>query len=219
METKKITLKHIGVICICIIFVAISQSLSLKANIGVAACWDSVSLNVYELTGLKVGTFAILANSTFVLIQLILLGKKFSWIKFLQVPLCILSGAVTNIMYYHVLTFDISSYWMRVVFMLLACLGLSIFVGLMTILDVVTMPVEAVLYVLENKFGISFAKSRMGIDVICMAASLALSLIFGLTFKVREGTVIGFLVIGPLMNLMMKLEKKIPFINNMIVTK
>ncbi len=202
-------IKNIAVLIVCIIFVSISQSLSLKANIGVCACWDSVSMNIYEQFGIKVGTVSIIINCSLVAVQFLMQRKEFRLIKIMQVPLAILSGVIVNIMYYNVLTFEADSYVFRVVLLLLSYIGLAIFVGAMTALDIITMPLESLCYAIEKKYGIAFSKLRMATDFICIAASLAMSLVFGLSLKVREGTIIGFFLLGPLMGLCMKLERKL----------
>lgn len=188
---------------------AISQTLSLKANIGVCACWDSVSMNLSELSGIKVGTIGIILNCICVFFQFILLKKEFSPIKLLQIPLAMLSGTVVNIMYYNVLTFQVTSYTMSVILLVLSFVGLAVFVGGMTMMDLITMPPEALCYTIDRKYGISFAKLRTSIDVICITVSLLLSLIFGLSFKIREGTIIGLFLVGPLMGLCLKAERKL----------
>ncbi len=202
-------IKNIAVLIVCIIFVSISQSLSLKANIGVCACWDSVSMNIYEQFGIKVGTVSIIINCSLVAVQFLMQRKEFRLIKIMQVPLAILSGVIVNIMYYNVLTFEADSYVFRVVLLLLSYIGLAIFVGAMTALDIITMPLESLCYAIEKKYGIAFSKLRMAADFICIAASLAMSLAFGLSLKVREGTIIGFFLLGPLMGLCMKFERKL----------
>ena len=68
MDVKK-TIKKYILVTIFIIMMAVSQTLSLKADIGVCACWDSISLNVYQLTGFKVGTFSIVGNLICVLVM------------------------------------------------------------------------------------------------------------------------------------------------------
>ncbi len=112
-------------------------------------------------------------------------------------------------MYYNVFTFDVNSYAFSVVLLILSYIGIAVFIGAMTLLDIITMPLEAVCYAIEQKYGIPFSKLRMSADVICIAASLAMSFAFGLSLKVREGTVTGFLLIGPLMGLAMKFEKRL----------
>lgn len=209
MKIDKFKIRQVIFLIFCIIMTAISQTLCLKANIGVMACWDSVNMNLYELTGIKVGTLSIMFNCLCVLLQLLLLRKSFSPAKLLQVPLAMLSGVVVNIMYYNIMTFEVTSYAMSLVLLFTAFVGLAIFVGGMTMLNLITMPLEALCYSIDQKYGISFAKLRTGTDVICIALSLSLSFIFGLSLKIREGTIIGLFLVGPLMGFFLKLERKL----------
>lgn len=205
----KMRIKNIAVMTACIIFASISQTLSLKADIGVCACWDSVSMNIYERFGIKVGTVSIIINCSLVAVQLLIQRKEFRIVKMLQVPLAVLSGVIVNIMYYNVFTFEVGSYAFRVILLLLSYTGLAVFVGAMTTLDIISMPLESLCYAVEKKYGIPFSRLRMTADVICITASLAMSLVFGLSLKIREGTVMGFLLLGPLMGFCMKIEKKL----------
>lgn len=188
---------------------AVSQALCLKANIGVMACWDSVSMNLYELTSIKVGTIGIMFNCLCILGEFLLLRKAFSPIKLLQIPLAMLSGIVVNIMYYNILTFEVTSYAMSLLLLVISFMGLAVFVGGMTMMNLITMPLEALCYSIEQRHGISFAKLRTGTDVVCISLSLILSFVFGLSLKIREGTIIGLFLVGPLMGLCIKLERKL----------
>lgn len=205
----KMKIRDIVILVGCIIFVSISQTLSLKANIGVCACWDSVSMNIYERFGIKVGTVSIIINCSLVAVQFLIQKKEFRLVKILQVPLAILSGVIVNIMYYNIFTFEVDSYMFRVVLLFLSYTGLAVFIGAMTTLDIISMPLESLCYAVEKRYGIAFSKLRMSADIICIVASLSMSLVFGLSLKIREGTIIGFFLLGPLMGLCMKLEKKI----------
>lgn len=165
---------------------------------------------MYEKFGIKVGTVSIIINFLLIFVQFIIQKRDFRSVKLLQVPLAVLSGSIVNIMYYAVFTFDVNPYAFSVVLLILSYAGLAVFVGAMPLLDIITMPLEAVCYAIEQKYGISFSKLRMSADVVYIAVSLAMSFAFGLSLKVREGTVIGFFLIGPLMGLTMKLEKNPP---------
>ena len=90
-------------------------------------------------------------------------------------------AAVTNSVYYHVLVFEIHS----------------------------TMPVEGTCYIISSRYGIDFAKLRLSVDAACIIILLALTFAFGLTLKIREGTIAGMLVLGPLMGWCMKWERKV----------
>lgn len=179
-------------------------ALTMKAAIGTYACWDALSVNVSQLTGLKVANFSIIMNIGCVLLQILILGKDFQPIKLLQIPFVTLFGTLVNFFYYNVLTFELTNYLMRFVLCLISIVGVAFFLGFLTSLNLVTLSVETTCKVVSGRFAIDFAVLRVGIDVFCIAASILLSLIFGLTFTIREGTLLAMLLLGPLENVFMK---------------
>lgn len=207
METKK-TIKKYALVTFFVVMMSVSQTLSLKADIGVCACWDSVSLNIYQLTGFKVGTFSIVGNLICVLIQIIMLRRDFHPIRFLQIPVAIIFGIVVNFVYYRILTFDLHGYPIRLLFWAASYLGLAVFIGGLNLLGAVQIPVEGMYYTASSKYGVDFAKLHITCDAILIITSLALSFAFGLSIKIREGTIGGMLVLGPLTKWCMSWEKK-----------
>ena len=177
---------------------AFAQTLSLKANIGVCACWDAVGVNVYEIFGLKVGTFSMVMHTVCVLVQLLIQRKEFRIWKFMQIPYVILYGTFLNFFYYNVLVFEVNSYVVKVALVIASYAGLALFLGPVILLNLVNMPSEAMCAVISGKRGMDYAKVRMSLDAVCVIASVLLSLIGGVSIKVREGTVIGMLMLGPL---------------------
>ena len=73
-RNEKMRGKKIGIQFLLLLFLtagtAFSQTLALKADIGVCACWDAVGLNMYEVYGIKVGTFSMIMHILCVLVQL-----------------------------------------------------------------------------------------------------------------------------------------------------
>lgn len=179
-------------------------ALTMKANIGTYACWDALSVNVSQLTGLKVAHFSIIMNISCVLLQILILKKDFQPLKLLQIPFVTLFGMLVNFFYYHVLTFELNHYLIRFLLCVLSIIGVSFFLGLLTSLNLVTLSVETTCNVISGRFAIDFAALRVGIDVFCIVASILLSVIFGLTFTIREGTFIAMFLLGPLEKLFMK---------------
>lgn len=187
---------------------AFSQTLALKANIGVTPCWDSLAMNVSEITGIKVGTFTMAMGVLMVLLQWSLLRKKFHPMRFLQIPGVILYGAVMNLFYYRIMDFEIRHYTTRFILVLLSVVGMAFFLGINTCLNVIPTPTEAAVYVLAEQTGYKFGNLRWAVDGGCVAASLSLSFLFGLSIKIREGTVIGMLLLGPLMGWFLIRQKR-----------
>lgn len=193
----KVKLRRYIAMIIVIILTAFFQSIGLAANIGVYFC-DSISMNVYELTGFKVGYFSILMNCVLVFIQMLILRRRFRIFKILQVPVSVLFGLAVNFFYYQVLNFELPNYGIRFLLWGISIAGISVYCAVMNVIDLITTSPEAVSYTISTEFHVSYGKIRSGLDISCIVISLALSLAFGLSFKFREGTIGAMLLLGPL---------------------
>ena len=189
IATKKSMVVQFVLLGICTAGTAFSQTLALKANIGVCACWDAVGLNVYQIFGIKVGTVSMCLHAVCVLVQF---------------PYVIVFGMLLNFFYYNVLTFEVHAYAAKVLLVITSYLGLGLFLGPMLLLNLITIPSEAMCNVISGYAKVDYAKVRIGLDGVCIAASLMLSFLGGVSLKVREGTVMGMLLLGPLEKLSMK---------------
>ncbi len=184
-------------------------ALMLKAAIGTYACWDALSVNISQLTGLKVANFSMIMNVSCVFLQFMLLKKEFQASKLLQIPFAVLFGVLVNFFYYNILVFDVQSYAVRFILCVVSVVGVAFFLGLLTSLNLVNISVETTCNIISGKYAIDYAYLRVGIDVICIVLSVALSFFFGLSFTIREGTVIAMLLLGPLEKQFMKIFRPI----------
>lgn len=209
MKKNVFRLSLILILTLCATFFT---ALTLKANIGTYACWDALSVNVSQLTGLKVAHFSMVMNVICVLLQILMLRKDFKPVRLLQIPFVILFSSLVNFFYYNVLTFELHNYFIRFALCIISIIGVSFFLGILTSLNLITLSVETTCSIASGKYSIDYAVLRIGIDVICIIVSLALTLIFGLSFAIREGTFIAMVLLGSLekvfMNIFQRLSEK-----------
>jgi uncharacterized membrane protein YczE len=137
-------------------------------------------------------------NVLCVLFQIGMLRRKFRSTMLLQIPYAVFFGILVNFFYYNVLTFELHAYPLRFIICILSILGISPALGILTALNLVALPVETTCNIASGTFHIDYAVLRVGIDVICIVASLVLSFAFDLTFTIREGTFIALFLLGPL---------------------
>lgn len=188
---------------------AFFTALMLKAAIGTYACWDALSVNVSQLTGLKVANFSMIMNVSCVFLQLLILRRDFQASMLLQIPFVILFGILVNFFYYNILVFEAHGYIVRLALCILSVIGVAFFLGFLTSLNLVNISVETTCNIISGKYAIDYAFLRVSIDVVCIAVSVALSLIFGLTFTIREGTLIAMALLGPLEKQFIKIFRPI----------
>lgn len=199
---KRITLLIIGVA-----IVGGSSALTLKAAIGVGA-WDALAQTGSLVSGIEVGTIGMCFNFLCILVQIIVLRKKFKIIQLLQIPVSILLGIIINFMLYRVYNlFIIDTYWLNVLLLILGYIISAFAVGMVMVLDIVTFALEGACMAVSKVSGKKFYIIRQSVDVAAVLLVITIALVTGVSLAVREGTVIGMLIFGPMMGLFMKLQK------------
>ncbi len=194
-----------AILTIGIIFTATGASLGLKAAVGVNA-WDAVSQSISTVLDMKVGTFSMILNISCVLIQVLLLKKEFKINRVLQIFVAVLLGIVINFMFYNVLSlFTIGSYVVNMLLFILSIVICALGVSIVTAIDFISFPLEACCMVISKKFNKNFGAVRQSVDIISVIIALGVALIFKDSVTVREGTVIGMITFGPMIDRFMKL--------------
>ncbi|MCM3601696.1 hypothetical protein M3175_13205 [Robertmurraya korlensis] len=198
-------IKKMFLLSLIIISVGIAASLSLKVSIGVGA-YDALAQSISFLTGIKVGTIGMIFNTSCIVGQLILLRKGFKIRHLLQLPLTILIGVVINFFFYEVWgSITIDSYILRVMLLMAALAIVAFALAIMLVLDVVTFPLEGFCMTLSKKTKWNFVFIRQSVDLLCILLVVLLTFGFSLSLTLREGTVIGMLLMGPLIGFFMKM--------------
>ena len=114
-----------------------------------------------------------------------------------------------NFFFYDVLkNFTITSYPMRVFFLILGYVIVSGTIGAIISLDLVAFSLEGACLAVSEKTGIEFSKIRQGCDIAFIAISLAVAFICRFSPYIREGTVLGMIITGPMMGFCIKNAKK-----------
>ena len=72
-------------------------------------------------------------------------------------------------------------------------------------LDFISFPLEGACMVISKKLNKKFGMIRQLVDILSIILALALAFIFNQSITVREGTVIGMLIYGPMLDLFMKI--------------
>lgn len=196
--TKQIIFLAIGVI-----ITGIGASLSVKAAVGIGA-WDALSLSVSRVIGMKIGTFSMIMNISCVVVQLIMLGKKFRPLMFLQVFVAVLLGYVVNFMLYDVLgSIVITNYILNMILYLFGLLVIIFGVANVMSINFISFPLEGACTVISERYHLNFGKVRQWADILSVVIAIAVALIFKNELTVREGTIIGMFIFGPLLHTFM----------------
>lgn len=192
---KKILFTILG-----IIIIYADVAFAIKAGIGVMPVDAAINTIAYVLN-IKVGTFSMFFHGSFFLGQILIEKKNFRKTEFLQLLYITLGGTVLNFFLYTILrNVEFTLYPIRLI-VAVAAFFLSAF-GCTLVLETHLMrtPMEGCIQLIAERLGTSMGKLRQKIDIGLVLLSVALTLIFGTEWTLREGTLIAALLFGPAMD-------------------
>jgi len=215
---KKIIKQGI-IVTLLIMLCGVGAALSLKAAIGVGA-YDAMAMSFSNITKVPVGTIGMIFNCSCVVGEFLLLRKNFKFQHLLQIPLSIFLGFIVNFVLYNILgDIVITNYFVNLGLFIFATILLSAVVGVIMEINLVTFALEGFCKVIAEKRGWEFSTVRQAADIISIIISVGLTLIFQVPWAVREGTIIGAIIFGPLMGMFMKLFRTQLRKSNLIVAE
>ena len=191
--TKKIASTILGIL---LVYGAVA--FTIKAGIGVLPV-DAAITSIATLIGMKVGTFSMLFHGSFFLGQIAMERKNFRKTEFLQILYITLGGSVLNFFLYTVLRdVTFSFYPLRLIVCVLSFVVSSFGCTLVLETHLMRTPMEGCIQMIAERTGTTMGKLRQKIDVVLVIISVVISLVFGVEWTLREGTIIAALIFGPL---------------------
>jgi len=193
-------LKKIAHTILGILLVYGAVAFALKAGIGVLPV-DAAITSIATLIGMKVGTFSMLFHGSFFLGQIAMERRDFKKTEFLQLLYITLGGSVLNFFLYTVLKdVTFSFYPLRVLVCIMAFAVASF--GCIMVMETHLMrtPMEGCIQMIADRIGTTMGKLRQKIDVVLVIISVAISLVFGVEWALREGTIIAMVIFGPMLD-------------------
>ena len=195
MMPKKIASTILG-----ILLVYGSVAFAIKAGIGVLPV-DAAITSIAMLIGMKVGTFSMLFHGSFFLGQIAIEKKNFRRTELLQLLYITLGGSVLNFFLYTVLrNVTFSFYPLRLIVCVLSFVVSAFGCTLVLETHLMRTPMEGCIQLLAERMGTTMGKLRQKIDIVLVLVSVAITLIFGVEWTLREGTIIAALIFGPMMD-------------------
>ena len=195
MMPKKIASTILG-----ILLVYGSVAFAIKAGIGVLPV-DAAITSVALLIGMKVGTFSMLFHGSFFLGQIAIEKKNFRRTELLQLLYITLGGSVLNFFLYTVLrNVTFSFYPLRLIVCVLSFVVSAFGCTLVLETHLMRTPMEGCIQLLAERMGTTMGRLRQRIDIVLVLVSVAITLIFGVEWTLREGTIIAALIFGPMMD-------------------
>jgi len=181
-----------------ILLVYSAVAFAIKAGIGVLPV-DAAITSIATLIGMKVGTFSMLFHGSFFLGQIAMERRDFKKTEFLQLLYITLGGSVLNFFLYTVLRdVSFSFYPLRLIVCVLAFAVSSFGCTMVLETHLMRTPMEGCIQMIADRIGTTMGKLRQKIDVVLVIISVLISLVFGVEWTLREGTIIAALIFGPM---------------------
>ncbi|MBR6345908.1 MAG: hypothetical protein IKR69_00795 [Bacteroidales bacterium] len=206
----KDVLKRYSISTLGLIFVALGVGLSIKSNLGIAPPSCPPTIFNLKWTGISVGTFVWMLNLSFIVIQLILLGKKFRAEDLMQIPSAFAFGYLCDgaIWLFNSLEAPATDYFVQILLILAAVLMTAIGIKLEVVGKGWILAGDRLTAVISDLSKWKFSNIKIAFDIILVAGSAIFGLIVfsnpagnGSTFVIREGTLIMAVFTGLCMKL------------------
>lgn len=211
--------KQIIILAVCVMFIGFGASLTMKVSLGIGA-YDAASMSISKALIVKVGSISMCVNIMCILLQLIVLKKEFKPLQFLQVGVAVLAGLAINFFLYNVLGgIPITNYVLRLILLLAGYTVCAVAVSVIMAINVVSMPLEGFCLALANRINMNFGKVRQYADIASICIVVILTLMFRTELTLREGTIIGMVIYGPMLDKFMNIFKPILIKYDLIITE
>jgi len=203
---NKSYLRRYFIFLVGLVFNGFGVSLITKASLGTSPI-SSIPYVLSLSFKPTIGEFTIIFSCLLILLQIILLQKKFPLQSLLQFPVSILFGEFIDAGMYILSAFHPDDMLICLLSLLLGCLVLGFGVYLEVIADVVMLPGEAFVKAVNIKFHTEFGSTKMCFDTTMSVIAGLLSFIF--THKLQgvgAGTIIAALLVGYVARQIAKIE-------------
>ena len=191
---RALTLRRVLVYLLGVLLLACGITLNTKTNLGVAPIL-SVAYNLSLLLGVPFSTMSFFYYCFLILFQLLLLGKGFAPVQWLQLGVSFLVSAFIGL--FGRLLPEAGPAPARAVFLLLAILLTGAGIVLTVGADLIPNPGDGAAAAIARRSGWSLGLSKNVLDISSFAVALALGLVFrGRILGVGIGTVAAMLLTG-----------------------
>ena len=189
---------------ISLFFIGLGIALTKHGGLGVSpisAVANVVSLRFPVFT---FGTWLTGCYCLFLLVQVLLLRKKFALIHLLQLPASFLTGYFADFGLQLAQNFPCKTYPAQLLFVLLGSIVLAFGITLSILANVILNPGEAIVKAIADTAHKAFETTKTVFDVCWVILAAVLSLLFfdGKLVGVREGTVLSALLVGLFIKIM-----------------
>ncbi|WP_257159424.1 YczE/YyaS/YitT family protein [Corynebacterium cystitidis] len=199
-------LKRIIILVAGISLMALGVALTVLSTLGTTPI-SALPAALSPITGLSVGTVTVITNSSYVLMQILLLRERYQWIQLFQLATGALFGVFIDVAMFIVAPLRTDAYLLQLPMALAGVVAMGLGIGVQVHANVINLPGEglvlALTSALRRAFGerkhLHFGNVKIASDFTHVVLAVVLALVFlGMVVGVREATVISVFALGPI---------------------
>ena len=161
-------------LCIGLAVMAFGVGFSIKAGLGTSPI-SSLPYVLSRLTPLTVGTATILMHVVLILLQILLLRRRYDPIQLMQLPVALVFGFLTDFAVWALQGISADNYLQQWVLCVVGILLVGVGVSMEVTANVVTLAGEGMVLAVCKVFPVKFANAKIGFDVTLVVIASVLS--------------------------------------------
>lgn len=195
-KNKKQFILRCIILCMGLAFMAFGVSCSIKGNLGVSPI-SSVPYITGYISGMSTGTTTIIMNCIFVIVQILILRKRFDPFQLLQIPASLLFGVLIDLFEKLISGLGYSNYFEQWVYCIFGIIFLAFGVSLEVAAGLITNAGEGIVLAVCKVSHFKFGNMKVAFDVTLMCITIVISIISLHRLEgVREGTIAAAICVG-----------------------
>ena len=190
--------------CLGLLSLAFGVAFSVNSNLGVSPV-NSLPYVISRILKMQMGTCVTAVFCFYILLQILILGRKFNPVNLLQILFSTIFGYFVDFAKMVLGDFAIPTYFGQLTMLAISIPLIALGIVLYMDAQLVPMPMEGLSSCLADKFGVSFPNMKTIIDCLVVGIGLVLCFVFlGGLDGLREGTIITAVVTGKVIAILKK---------------
>ena len=190
--------------CLGLLSLAFGVAFSVNSNLGVSPV-NSLPYVISRIVNVQMGTCVTAVFCFYILLQILILGRKFNPVNLLQIVFSTIFGYFVDFAKMVLGDFTIPTYFGQLTMLAISIPLIAVGIVLYMDAQLVPMPMEGLSSCLADKFGVSFPNMKTIVDCLVVGIGLVLCFVFlGKLDGLREGTIITAVVTGKIIALIKK---------------
>ena len=186
-----------------IVIAGVSIAAVAQAGLGISPI-STLPFVLSKITDFSFGAMNFAVNLVFVLLQILLLGRRFKLFSLLQIPFVFLFSLSIDAGMWIVAHFPMTTYPVQLTVSVVGCFFMALSIGLMVCSKLLMMPGDGFVLALSTVTGKSYGMLKQANDIISVVLAAILGwVLLGHIEGIREGTVISAFLVGYILRYLM----------------